>query len=66
MKSDSMSSDQRFLFTEETMPDRDRAFEVVWKNRDGSESVYEGIRLVWDRYIALYGYPDAPRWRYAS
>lgn len=64
--SEVQTSDQRFLFTEETMPARDRTFEVIWKNGDGSESVYEGIRIVWDRYIALYGYPDAPRWRYAS
>jgi hypothetical protein len=47
------------------MPDRARTFEVIWKNKDGSEAVYEGIRVVWDRYVALYGYPDAPRWRYA-
>jgi hypothetical protein len=60
------TSERRFSFTEETMPDRGRVFEVIWKNKDGSEAVYDGIRVVWDRYIALYGYPDAPRWRYAS
>lgn len=62
-----LTSDERFPFTEKTMPERGRPFEVIYKNQDGSESVYEGDHVIWDRFIALYGYPvDAPRWRYTT
>lgn len=66
MKTD-IPLDERFPFAERTMPERGRAFEVIYQNRDGSETVYEGDHLIWDRFIALYGYPvDAPRWRYKT
>jgi hypothetical protein len=54
-------------FAADSMPEPNRPFHVQWHNKDGSEQVYEDESLdVWLKYVVLYGYPDAPRWRYAS
>jgi len=57
-------ADERFAFGLDSMPEKGRAFEEIWHDRDGAERVLPGFHADWDRYVALYGYPIHARWRY--